>query len=84
MFNKKNNITFFQQQVPLQLPCYDFTKIDNTTFIVRLNNITSHTITSSVTGGMYKVIVLIHRIVLIYDYWQFLLNVLELQRTNRI
>lgn len=37
----------------------------------------------SVTGGVYKTRLHLHRSVLIYDYSQFLLHVFEFQKTIR-
>jgi len=61
-----------QPQVPLRLPCYDFTPVMNPTVVgvfltVRLpasGKIHSH----GVTGGVYKARERIHRGVLIRDY----------------
>ena len=61
-----------QPQVPLRLPCYDFTPVMNHTVVnvplaVRLS--TSGAIHShGVTGGVYKARERIHRDVLIRDY----------------
>ena len=61
-----------QPQVPLRLPCYDFTPVmDHTvvdaTLAVKLS--TSGTIHShGVTGGVYKARERIHRDILIRDY----------------
>ena len=63
-----------QPQVPLRLPCYDFTPIINHTFGVYLpvtgvGPTTSGTVNShGVTGGVYKARERIHRGVLIHDY----------------
>jgi len=62
-----------QPQVPLRLPCYDFTPITNHTFGTYLPRGVS-TATSGaigfrgVTGGVYKARERIHRGVLIHDY----------------
>ena len=61
-----------QPQVPLRLPCYDFTPVMNPTvatvpLAVRLaasGNTHSH----GVTGGVYKTRERIHRDMLIRDY----------------
>jgi len=61
-----------QLQVPLQLPCYDFTPVMNHTVVnaflaVRLS--ASGTIHfHGVTGGVYKARERIHRDILIRDY----------------
>ena len=61
-----------QPQVPLRLPCYDFTPVMNHTVVnvlpkVRLS--TSGAIHShGVTGGVYKARERIHRDMLIRDY----------------
>ena len=61
-----------QPQVPLRLPCYDFTPVMNHTVVnvlpkVRLS--TSGAIHShGVTGGVYKARERIHRSILICDY----------------
>ena len=63
-----------QPQVPLRLPCYDFTPITNHTVGVRLlykgvNYTTSGAINfPGVTGGVYKARERIHRGMLIRDY----------------
>ena len=69
MFLRKEVI---QPQVPLRLPCYDFTPVTNhslgaTSLSVRIA--TSGAIDShGVTGGVYKARERIHRSVLIFDY----------------
>ena len=61
-----------QPQVPLRLPCYDFTPVINHTVVnafpkVKLS--TSGAINShGVTGGVYKARERIHRGILIRDY----------------
>ena len=61
-----------QPQVPLRLPCYDFTPIIDLTLGTSL--LTVRTVTSGeinfrgVTGGVYKARERIHRSVLICDY----------------
>ena len=69
LFSRKEVI---QPQVPLRLPCYDFTPVMNHTvetvpLAVRLAS--SGTIHShGVTGGVYKTRERIHRDILIHDY----------------
>ena len=61
-----------QPQVPLRLPCYDFTPVADPTVVVRplavsetpSGKANSH----GVTGGVYKARERIHRGVLIRDY----------------
>jgi hypothetical protein len=61
-----------QPQVPLGLPCYDFTPvIDHSvvTAIPKVKLATSGAINShGVTGGVYKARERIHRGILIHDY----------------
>ena len=61
-----------QPQVPLRLPCYDFTPVMNHTVVSVLPKVklpTSGTTHShGVTGGVYKARERIHRDVLIRDY----------------
>ena len=61
-----------QPQVPLRLPCYDFTPVMNHTVVSVLPKVklpTSGTTHShGVTGGVYKARERIHRSVLICDY----------------
>jgi hypothetical protein len=61
-----------QPQVPLRLPCYDFTPITNQTFGACLLAVSTATSGSAdfrgVTGGVYKARERIHRGVLIRDY----------------
>lgn len=64
-----------QPQVPLGLPCYDFTPVVNHTVVSALSSEdevklpTSGAINShGVTGGVYKARERIHRDVLIHDY----------------
>ena len=61
-----------QPQVPLRLPCYDFTPVMNHTVVsvppkVRLSA-SGATHSHGVTGGVYKARERIHRGVLIRDY----------------
>ena len=61
-----------QPQVPLRLPCYDFTPVMNHKVVsvlpkVRLpTSFATHS--HGVTGGVYKARERIHRSILIYDY----------------
>ena len=61
-----------QPQVPLRLPCYDFTQVMNHTEASALLTVrlpTSGTTHShGVTGGVYKARERIHRDILIRDY----------------
>ena len=61
-----------QPQVPLRLPCYDFTPVMNHTVVIVLPKVrltTSGAIHShGVTGGVYKARERIHRGMLIRDY----------------
>ena len=61
-----------QPQVPLRLPCYDFTPVMNHTVVNALLSVklsTSGTTHShGVTGGVYKARERIHRDILIRDY----------------
>ena len=61
-----------QPQVPLGLPCYDFTPVMNHTVVIVLPKVrltTSGAIHShGVTGGVYKARERIHRSILICDY----------------
>ena len=65
-----------QPQVPLRLPCYDFTPVMNHTVVTvfpipkeQVKLATSGTIHShGVTGGVYKTRERIHRGMLIHDY----------------
>ena len=61
-----------QPQVPLRLPCYDFTPVMNLTVVtaplaVRLAT-SGETHSHGVTGGVYKARERIHRGILIHDY----------------
>ena len=61
-----------QPQVPLRLPCYDFTPVMNHTVVGDLLAVslpasgTTHS--HGVTGGVYKARERIHRGMLIHDY----------------
>ena len=61
-----------QPQVPLRLPCYDFTPVMNHTVVTVLPKVklaTSGAIHShGVTGGVYKARERIHRVMLLRDY----------------
>jgi hypothetical protein len=61
-----------QPQVPLRLPCYDFTPVMNHTVVSAIPKVklpTSGTTHShGVTGGVYKARERIHRDILIRDY----------------
>ena len=61
-----------QPQVPLRLPCYDFTPVMKHTVVSALLAVKLPTsgITHShgVTGGVYKARERIHRDILIHDY----------------
>ena len=61
-----------QPQVPLRLPCYDFTPVAHQTLgacLPKVSSTTSGPINShGVTGGVYKARERIHRGMLIHDY----------------
>jgi len=61
-----------QPQVPLRLPCYDFTPITSHTlgaYFPKVSPATSGTTDfRGVTGGVYKARERIHRGMLIHDY----------------
>ena len=61
-----------QPQVPLRLPCYDFTPVTDHTVVIALLSVkltTSGAFRShGVTGGVYKARERIHRDILIRDY----------------
>jgi hypothetical protein len=61
-----------QPQVPLRLPCYDFTPVTNQTLgacLLAVSSASSGPIHShGVTGGVYKARERIHRGMLIRDY----------------
>ena len=76
-----------QPQVPLRLPCYDFTPVIGHTVVsvllaVRLPT-SGATNSHGVTGGVYKARERIHRGILIRDYWRFRLHGVELQTPIR-
>ncbi len=73
--NLNHNVVFkevIQPQVPLGLPCYDFTPVTSHTLVAcvpKVRSTTSGTTNSrGVTGGVYKARERIHRSILIYDY----------------
>ena len=61
-----------QPQVPLRLPCYDFTPVMNHTVVTVLSKVrlatSGATHSHGVTGGVYKARERIHRGMLIHDY----------------
>jgi hypothetical protein len=61
-----------QPQVPLRLPCYDFTPVADPTVVGCLLAVSvpasGKTNSHGVTGGVYKARERIHRGVLIHDY----------------
>ena len=61
-----------QPQVPLGLPCYDFTPVMKHKVVIALPKVRLTTSFAShshgVTGGVYKARERIHRSILIYDY----------------
>ncbi len=61
-----------QPQVPLRLPCYDFTPVMNLTVAGALLTVrlpaSGETHSHGVTGGVYKTRERIHRDMLIRDY----------------
>ena len=61
-----------QPQVPLRLPCYDFTPVMNLTVVSALPKVklptSGETHFHGVTGGVYKTRERIHRGMLIRDY----------------
>ena len=61
-----------QPQVPLRLPCYDFTPVADPTVVVCLLAVSEtpsgKTNSHGVTGGVYKARERIHRYLLISDY----------------
>ena len=61
-----------QPQVPLRLPCYDFTPVADPTVVGCLLAVSApasgKTNSHGVTGGVYKARERIHRGVLIHDY----------------
>ena len=61
-----------QPQVPLRLPCYDFTPVANLTVVSCLLAVSElasgKTNSHGVTGGVYKARERIHRVMLLRDY----------------
>ena len=61
-----------QPQVPLRLPCYDFTPVADLTVVGCLQKVSApasgKTNSHGVTGGVYKARERIHRGMLIHDY----------------
>ena len=61
-----------QPQVPLRLPCYDFTPVASQTLGACFPKVSSATLgpnnSRGVTGGVYKARERIHRGMLIHDY----------------
>ena len=61
-----------QPQVPLRLPCYDFTPVMNHSVVTVLPKVrlatSGATHSHGVTGGVYKARERIHRDILIHDY----------------
>ena len=74
--DSKNNLILrkevIQPQVPLRLPCYDFTPVADPTVAGSLQKVripsSGKTNSHGVTGGVYKARERIHRSMLIYDY----------------
>ena len=76
-----------QPQVPLRLPCYDFTPVMNHSVVtvppkVRLAT-SGATHSHGVTGGVYKARERSHRDILIHDSERFRLHAVELQTAIR-
>ena len=69
LFSRKEVI---QPQVPLRLPCYDFTPVIGHTVVIALLAVrlttSGRTRSHGVTGGVYKTRERIHRGKLIRDY----------------
>ena len=61
-----------QPQVPLRLPCYDFTPVADPTVVACLLAVSAapsgRTNSHGVTGGVYKARERIHRVMLLRDY----------------
>ncbi len=61
-----------QPQVPLRLPCYDFTPVADPTVAACLPKVSAassgRTNSHGVTGGVYKARERIHRVMLLRDY----------------
>lgn len=71
-----------QPQVPLRLPCYDFTLVMDHKVVSafpKVKLLTSFTTYSrGATDGVYKAREHVHRGILIHDYWRFRLHGVEL------
>ena len=75
-FRQQDNVAFgkevIQPQVPLGLPCYDFTPVMNHKVVSVLPKVKLPTTFAAhshgVTGGVYKARERIHRGILIHDY----------------
>ena len=69
---RKSRKEVIQPQVPLRLPCYDFTPVADLTvvgYLLTVGATPSGTATShGVTGGVYRARERIHRGMLIRDY----------------
>src|SRR6056297_3688612 len=76
-----------QPQVPLRLPCYDFTPVADLTVVRCLPKVSARpsgeTNSHGVTGGVYKARERIHRVMLLRDYSRFRLHGVELQTPIR-
>src|SRR5436305_12854691 len=76
-----------QPQVPLRLPCYDFTPVTSHSLgacLLAVGAATSGATDShGVTGGVYNARERIHRGVLIRDYYRFRLHGVELHTPIR-
>src|SRR5258707_13782567 len=76
-----------QPQVPLRLPCYDFTPVADPTVAGCLLAVSApssvKTNSHGVTVGVYKARERIHRGVLLHDYYRFQLHWLDFQRPIR-
>ena len=61
-----------QPQVPLRLPCYDFTPVADPNVVRCLQKVSARpsgrTNSHGVTGGVYKARERIHRVMLLRDY----------------
>ena len=64
--------TVIQPQIPLRLPCYDFTPVIDHTVVIALPKVRQTTSGAAnfhgVTGGVYKARERIHRSMLTCDY----------------
>ena len=75
LINRARNILrkeVIQPQVPLRLPCYDFTPVADPTVVACLLAVSAapsgRTNSHGVTGGVYKARERIHRVMLLRDY----------------